>query len=213
VKDLSEILESRIYGGWVKHLRRRDDPMRRTPLRFALAIVLTAMTPALAYFSLQFFVSGATFYKGSRDWGHVYKYLGIFLLLWPLMTLATLVLGGGILVLARRFGPLNFSKLAIWASPVCVILGLVAWGYFRQDRNMAWIAFWVPLALVTGLLLVAEFSFVAGLPWRAGSAASPSQARKLVDRAVTALAIFATLAGVFILVGSSVVAIMNPCCG
>src|SRR5689334_6764013 len=87
--------------------------------RLALAVAVTCLTPALLYLWLQFFVSGATFYQGRREWGHVYKYLSMFFSFGFPVSLVGTLLGGLLAVwLTKRWGPIRAPRLLAAASSI-----------------------------------------------------------------------------------------------
>lgn len=174
-------------------------------LRFVLAIACTALTPALIYFYAQFFVSGATFYEGRRDWGHVYKYVGTVALLGAMSVPVTLALGFGVIALVKRTGPFTAARLFMWAVSICTLLGLATLIMSPATPFLATLVF------CSGLFLISEFVVLSRIPWRGRDAtATEGPRRKRLDLFFIVLSALGTLAGVAVLVGAAIVSHIHP---
>ena len=183
--------------------------------RLAVAGVLTAITPAITLFWLQFFVSGATFYEGRREWGHVYKNLWIFLLLWPLSVAATLVLGLAAVGLAKRSGGLTGANLSRWAAMLSLVAGVGFWALITEGRFQLQQSPVAPAAMIFAQLLAAEFVVAGGLPLtRRRGEFGRDQPFPALDRGLFIGACVATLIGIGVLASATVVALVHGCdCG
>jgi hypothetical protein len=183
--------------------------------RLLIAGALTAITPALTYLWLDLFVSGATFYQGRREWGHVYKHLWTFLMIWPVSVAATLALGLAIIFLATRTGALTASRLFSWTAAASVMLGVAAWGLFTSGQFLVSSFPVAPVLAGYGLLLAAEFVVVGAVPLGGRPESLPAHRLvQLMDRGVFSVAVVATLAGSIVLIGVSAAAVVHGCdCG
>ena len=184
--------------------------------RLLVAGALTAIGPALTFLWLDLFVSGATFYQGRREWGHVYKHLWTFIVIWPLSLAAALGLGVTVVFLAKRSEPLTASGLFKWAAPVSVLTGLGAWAFVTQWQFSEASFVVAPIIAAYGLLLASVFVIVGGVPLRIGAAAvAPADGlSRFADRAILSVAVLATATGVIVISGATALALTHGCdCG
>ena len=166
---------------------------------------------------MQFFVSGATFYEGRREWGHVYKYLWVFIFLeFPISVVGTLIGGLAAIWLTKRWGPILAPRLVASAATI----GLLSVGSFVLLLRFPLTGLIIlPIsAACLASFLALEFVLVGGLPWgqRDASIGSPSFSKValVADRLVVASATVVVVGGTLLMALLAIITLQHGCdCG
>jgi hypothetical protein len=188
--------------------------MNYRQFRLALAGGVVCITPALVYLWLQFFVSGATYYDGHREGGHVFKYLWLFVVeVLPVSVTGTLLAGLAAIWIAKRWGRLRTSRL-VASSATLGLLGAISLVLLLPFPPAGRIVLPVAAAGLAAALAL-EFAIVAGAPWRQGDASTAprglARAGLLLDRAAVVTAAIVG-AGSILLLGSLIAVTLKHGC-